>query len=162
MLQEWRATIRPQCSLSSCNYHRETAENGHSCVRPQLSDGSINRDSLWASGPQQSWSTMPICFQLGNTWSGQENSPDVQHSEEETEWPFSFLWGTMAGNNRAWWTSVRTNDQKGVTSSRPAHPLSHSLGFNIIVHGLLSAVNTSLVAITLHFIICKQKWGFCI
>lgn len=26
-----------------------TAENGHSCVRPQLSDGSINKGSPWAA-----------------------------------------------------------------------------------------------------------------
>lgn len=49
-----RSTIRHQSSLHSCNYHGETAENGLSCVRPQLHDGSINRDSLWASGQQQS------------------------------------------------------------------------------------------------------------
>lgn len=57
---------------------------------------------------------MPVCFPFGNTWSGWKKSPDVQQrSGEETEWPLSFLWGTMDGNKSARWIGVRHQQMIG-------------------------------------------------
>ena len=83
---------------------------------------------------------------------------DVQLSGEETEWPLSFLWGTMASNESARWIGVKHQRMIRKVLLPPDHLtrcceglLGGSVGSYTVVDGLQSAVNACLFVITLYF-----------
>ena len=60
-LKKIKVGFRSQCNSNSNNHHKCTAYNGRSCVRPQLSDGSINWDSLWTSVAHLKHNAVFVC-----------------------------------------------------------------------------------------------------